>query len=54
MRTNNLDMLEEKRDEATLQTVAYKHKTAKYYNLQVKPRRFAVGDLVLKKVSLAT
>lgn len=30
---NNLDMLEEKRDEATLWTAAYKQRMAKYYNL---------------------
>lgn len=27
---------------------------SKYYNSQVKTRRFAVGDLVLKKVTLVT
>lgn len=32
----------------------YKQRMAKYYNSQVKIRRFAVGDLVLKKMSLAT
>lgn len=51
---NNLDVLEEKRDEIALQIVVYKHRMTKYYNLWVKLRRFAVGDLVLKKVNLAT
>lgn len=51
---NNLDMLEEKRDEATLRVAAYKQRMNKYYNLWVGTRRFAVGDLVLIKVSLET
>lgn len=29
---NNLDMLEEKRDKATLQETAYKQRMTKYYN----------------------
>lgn len=29
---NNLDLLEEKRDEAAQGVAAYKHKMAKYYN----------------------
>lgn len=51
---NNLDILEEKRDKAVLQTVTYKQKMTKYYNSRVKARRFAVRDLVLRKVSLVT
>lgn len=51
---NNLDLLEEKRDEAALRVAAYKQKMAKYYNSRVKTRRFAVGDLVLRKVTQAT
>jgi hypothetical protein len=27
---------------------------AKYFNMKVKPRNFKVGDLVLRKVTLAT
>lgn len=30
---NNLDMLQEKRDETALQTGAYKNQMTKYYNL---------------------
>lgn len=51
---NNLDMLEEKRGEVTLRAIAYKQRMTKHYNSQVKKRRFIVGDLVLRKVSLAT
>lgn len=40
--------------EATLWMVAYKQRMAKYYNLQVKARRFVVRDLVLRKMSLVT
>ena len=31
----------------------YKNLMARQYNAMVKPRRFNIGDLVLKKVSLA-
>lgn len=51
---NNFDLLEEKRDEAVLRVAAYKQKMAKYYNSRVKTRRFAVGDLILRKVTQAT
>lgn len=51
---NNLDLLEEKRDETALRVTTYKQKMAKYYNSWVKAKRFAVGDLVLRKVTLAT
>lgn len=51
---NNLNMLEEGKDEATLWVTAYKQRMTKYYNSQVRSRRFAVGDLVLRKDSLVT
>lgn len=50
----NLDLLEEKRDEATLRTIAYKQKMTKYYNARVKTKRFSIRELVLRKVSLST
>ena len=31
----------------------YKHLTGRQYDTIVKPRRFNIGDLVLKRVSLA-
>lgn len=49
---NNLDLLEEKMDEAALRMAAYKQRMVKYYNSWVKARRFVVRDLVLKKLSL--
>jgi len=51
---NNLGLLEEKRDEATLRVAIYTQKMAKYYNSWVKARRLGIGDLVLIKVTLAT
>ena len=32
----------------------YRQKMAKYYNRRVKLRRLEIGDLVLRKVSIAT
>jgi hypothetical protein len=33
---------------------AYQQKVSQYFNKQVRPRRFAVGDWVLRKVTMAT
>jgi hypothetical protein len=33
---------------------AYQERMARYFNRKVKPRNFKVGDLVLRKVTLAT
>ncbi len=32
----------------------YQEKMARHYNTMVKPRKFLIGDLVLRKVTLAT
>ncbi|CAL8175005.1 unnamed protein product [Prunus armeniaca] len=37
-----------------MRNVAYKQRIAKYYDSQVKPRAFKIGDWVMRKVSLAT
>ncbi|GFZ00940.1 hypothetical protein Acr_14g0005750 [Actinidia rufa] len=50
----NLDLLEEKRENAELRQMAYKCQVAKYYNQKVKHRSFLPGDLVLRKVTLST
>lgn len=42
----HLDMLEERRNTASLCVVAYQS-SARFYNSNVKARRFSVGDLVL-------
>jgi hypothetical protein len=33
---------------------AYQERVARYFNKQVKPQSFRVGDLVLRKVTLTT
>ena len=45
-----LDFLEEKQCNSQLLVAAYPCCTARYFNSKVKPRRFQVGDLVLRKV----
>ena len=50
----NLDLIDEVRMDAERRTVKYKNLMARQYDAMVKPRRFNIGDLVLKKVSLAT
>ena len=42
------------RTDAEHRTARYKNLMARQYNAMVKPRRFNIGDLVLKMVSLAT
>ena len=50
----NLDCLNESRDGASHKMVEYWYKMSKYYNKRVKLRRLNIGDLVLRKVTLAT
>ena len=50
----NLDLIDEVRMDAEQRTARYKNLMAKQYDAMVKPRRFNVGDLVLKRVFLAT
>ena len=50
----NLDFIVEVRTDADERTARYKNLMARQYDAMVKPRRFNIGDLVLKKVSLAT
>jgi transposase InsO family protein len=49
----NLDLLDEARDQAKAKTKAYQQRMACYYDPRVKHREFKVGDLVLRKVTLA-
>ena len=49
----NLDCLEEVRDQASQRMAKYHQKMAEYYNQKVKLKRFHIGDLVLRKVTLA-
>ena len=50
LQRRELNFLEEKQHDSQLQVAVYQHRTAKYFNSKVKPRRFQVGDLVLRKV----
>ena len=45
-----LDLLEEKHDLTALRTTSYKRWSERYFNFNVKERRFKEGDLVLRKV----
>ena len=50
----NLDLIDEVMMDAEQRTARYKRLMARQYDAMVKPRRFNIGDLVLKRVSLAT
>ena len=50
----NLDLINEVRTDAEERTERYKNLMARQHDAMVKPRQFNIGDLVLKKVSLAT
>ncbi|XP_030969728.1 uncharacterized protein LOC115990004 [Quercus lobata] len=50
----NLDLIDEVRVDAEHRAAKYKNLMARQYGAMVKPRRFNIGDLVLRKVSLAT
>ena len=48
----NLDLVDEVRDQAAQRMAKYKQKIAEYYNRRVKLKKFNIGDLVLHKVTL--
>uniref|UniRef100_A0A2N9FH63 Uncharacterized protein n=1 Tax=Fagus sylvatica TaxID=28930 RepID=A0A2N9FH63_FAGSY len=50
----NLDLIDEIRETAETRMKRYQDKMARHYNSKVKPRQLSVGDLVLRKVTLAT
>ena len=50
----NLDFLDEVRDQAAQRMAKYQQKIAEYYNRRVKLKRFNIGDLVLRKVTPGT
>ena len=50
----NLDLIDEVRGAAEARMKRYQEKMARQYNSKVKPRQLSVGDLVLRKVTLAT
>ena len=50
----NLDLIDEVRTDAEQRIARYKNLMARQYDAMVKPRHFNIGDLILKKVTLAT
>ena len=50
MLLDDLDLINERRDRALIRIQNYQHAAAKYYNSNVRNRRFNQGDLVLRKV----
>ena len=46
----NLDLIEERRENARVQLAYYQHKLKRGYDMSVKLRLLAPGDLVLRKV----
>ncbi|XP_073317256.1 uncharacterized protein [Primulina huaijiensis] len=49
-RAIELDLVEEKRDQAAIRMEAYRNRVMKSYNKHVRSRDIQVGDLVMKKV----
>ena len=50
MLKKNLDLIEERREDAKVQLAYYQHKLKQGYDMSVKLRPLAPGDLVLRKV----
>ena len=48
---NNLDLINEVRDEAQQRMMKYKGAMARYYEKKVKVRRFNPGDIIIQNVS---
>ena len=46
----NLDWVDEVKENASIQMIAYQQMTATHYNRKARPRVFKVGTLVLRKV----
>uniref|UniRef100_A0A2N9F5L1 RNase H type-1 domain-containing protein n=1 Tax=Fagus sylvatica TaxID=28930 RepID=A0A2N9F5L1_FAGSY len=50
----NLDLIDEVRETTEARMKRYQEKMARHHNSKVKPRQLSIGDLVLRKVTLAT
>ncbi|KAK3038702.1 hypothetical protein RJ639_028309 [Escallonia herrerae] len=46
----NLDLLDERCEQAAMRLAAYQHRVSKFYNQRVRHRAFRVGDLVLRSI----
>ena len=49
----NLNLLEEKREEACIRMAVYRWKVVQYYNSRVRGKTFRVGDLVLRRAAIS-
>ncbi|KAG7529698.1 Reverse transcriptase domain [Arabidopsis suecica] len=47
---DNMDFIDERRDQGKIRVQNYQQTAARYYNSNIKIRRFKVGELVLRKV----
>jgi len=47
---DNMDFIDERRDQAMIRVQNYQQAAARYYNSNIKIQRFEVGELVLRKV----
>ena len=50
----NLDLIDEVRMDVEQRTARYKNLMARQYDAMVKPKHFNIGDLIPKRVTLAT
>uniref|UniRef100_A0A2N9FX44 Integrase catalytic domain-containing protein n=1 Tax=Fagus sylvatica TaxID=28930 RepID=A0A2N9FX44_FAGSY len=50
----DLNLVEERRDMATIRLASYQHQMKRGYDKNIRPRSFQVGDLVLRKVMANT
>jgi len=50
MLQDNMDFIDERRDQVMIRVQNYQQAAARYYNSNIKIRRFEVGELVLRKV----
>ena len=50
----NLDLINEVRTDAEHRTARYNNLMVRQYDAMVRPRRFNIGDLILKRVALVT
>jgi hypothetical protein len=50
----DLNLLEERRNMATIRLASYQHQMKRGYDKNIRPRSFQVGDLVLRKVMANT
>ena len=46
----NLDLLDERREQALIRIAAYQNRVTKFWNKHIRERQFKVGDWVLRKV----